>query len=128
MIGIIIITLLALIFGIILVNLEKMFYKDTSEVETLLPGYNCGACGYKGCSDLAEKIFMILDGDMKTDYIFDEGALSKHQLEDPKYLAQCVKKAFDMELDVYPDGGERGKRVDQQCEEYLKYLRYYKSN
>lgn len=57
MIGIIIITLLALIFGIILVNLEKMFPKDTSEIENLLPGYNCGACGYKGCSDLAEKIF-----------------------------------------------------------------------
>lgn len=57
MIGIIIITLLALIFGIILVNLEKMFPKDTSEIENLLPGYNCGACGYKGCSDLAEKIY-----------------------------------------------------------------------
>lgn len=57
MIGIIIITFLAFIFGIILVNLQKLFPKDTSEIENLLPGYNCGACGYKGCADLAEAIF-----------------------------------------------------------------------
>lgn len=56
MIGIIIITVLALIFGIVLVNLDKTFSKDSVEIEKLLPGYNCGACGYKGCSDLAQKI------------------------------------------------------------------------
>ena len=71
---------------------------------------------------------MILDGDMKTDYIFNESILTKKQLEDPKYLANCVKAAFGMELDVYPDGGTGGKREDQQCEEYLNYLRYYSTN
>ena len=77
---------------------------------------------------LSEKIFMMLDGDMKTDYVFDESVLTKRQIEDPQYLAMCVKKAFGMELDVYPDGGTGGKRADQQCEEYLNYLRYYSSN
>lgn len=77
---------------------------------------------------LSEKIFMLLDGDMKTDYVFDESALTKIQLEDPIFLASCVKKAFGMALDVYPDAGAGGKRVDQQCEEYLNYLRYYSSN
>ena len=57
MIGIIIITVLAFIFGIILVNLDNLFSKEDSLIENLLPGYNCGACGYKGCSDLAGKIF-----------------------------------------------------------------------
>jgi len=77
---------------------------------------------------LSERIFMMLDGDMKTDYIFDESVLTQKQLEDPDYLAACVKAAFGMDLDVYPDGGAGGKRVDQQCEEYLNYLRYYSSN
>lgn len=77
---------------------------------------------------LSNRIFMMLDGDMKTDYVFDESVLTKIQLEDPKYLAECVKAAFGMELDVYPDGGTSGKRVDQQCEEYLNYLRYYSTN
>lgn len=78
--------------------------------------------------NLSEQIFIMLDGDMQTDYIFDESVLTKQQLEDPLYLAKCVKEAFGMELDVYPDGGVSGKRVDQQCEEYLYYLRYYMSN
>lgn len=77
---------------------------------------------------LSERIFMVLDGDMKTEYVFDESILTKKQLEDPKYLADCVKAAFGMELDVYPDGGTGGKRADQQCEEYLNYLRYYSTN
>lgn len=77
---------------------------------------------------LAKKIFMILDGDMDTNYVFDEKSLTKTQLEDPKYLAECVKMAFGMDLDVYPDGGKGGKRNDQQCEEYLEYLRYYSTN
>lgn len=77
---------------------------------------------------LSEKIFMMLDGDMNTGYVFDERILTKYQLEDPKYLADCVKTAFSMDLDVYPDGGSGGKREDQQCEDYLNYLRYYSTN
>lgn len=57
MIGILIITIVALIFGILLVNLDSIFPKNTSKIEELLPGYNCGACGYNGCSDLADAIF-----------------------------------------------------------------------
>ncbi len=77
---------------------------------------------------LSDRIFMMLDGDMKTDYVFDESTFTKKQLEDPKYLANCVKEAFGMKLDVYPDGGAGGIREDQQCEEYLNYLRYYSTN
>ena len=59
MIGIIILTLTALLFSMILVNLDEIWNKDTKEEETiekLLPGYNCGACGYGGCRMLAKAI------------------------------------------------------------------------
>ena len=54
--------------------------------------------------------------------------LTKSQFEDTNYLSECVKIAFGMELEVYPDGGAGGKREDQKREEYLKYLRYYSTN
>lgn len=56
MIGIIIMGILGLIFGTILVNLSEMMDNKEEEILNLLPGYNCGGCGYKGCEDLANHI------------------------------------------------------------------------
>lgn len=56
MIGILIITIIGFIFGIILVNLESILDNNIEEIRNLLPGYNCGACGYNGCEDLAKEI------------------------------------------------------------------------
>jgi Na+-translocating ferredoxin:NAD+ oxidoreductase RNF subunit RnfB len=57
MIGILILTVVALILGIILV-LTDLFInkKDKKEEEYLkrLPGYNCGSCGYGSCSGMAK--------------------------------------------------------------------------
>ena len=51
---------LGLFFGVILAVLAKVFYvKEDTRVETLtsmLPGYNCGACGFPGCNGLANAI------------------------------------------------------------------------
>ena len=51
---------LGLFFGVILAVLAKVFYvKEDTRVETLtsmLPGYNCGACGFPGCNGLATAI------------------------------------------------------------------------
>ena len=51
---------LGLFFGIILAVLAKVFYvAEDTRVETLtsmLPGYNCGACGFPGCNGLANAI------------------------------------------------------------------------
>lgn len=56
MIGILIMTILSLVLGIILVILESLLESKHEDILTRLPGYNCGACGYGGCEDLAEAI------------------------------------------------------------------------
>ena len=51
---------LGLCFGIILAISSKIFYVkvDTriDDVKKMLPNYNCGACGFAGCSGFAEAI------------------------------------------------------------------------
>lgn len=56
MIGIIIMTVLALILSLILVIVDtKLNKEDKSEIYLeLLPGYNCGTCGYAGCKGMSE--------------------------------------------------------------------------
>ena len=59
MIGIIILTSVAFIFSILLVKLDdilKDHSKQDEAIEKMLPGYNCGACGYGGCHMLAQAI------------------------------------------------------------------------
>ncbi len=59
MIGIIILTVVALIISVILVILEDKLNKQDKEFDTirkLLPGYNCGACGYGSCDGMAKAI------------------------------------------------------------------------
>ena len=55
--GIIILTIAALILGIILaVTQELLRDKRVEELEKMLPGYNCGACGHGSCKGMAEAI------------------------------------------------------------------------
>ena len=56
MIGILIITLTALILGIVLVSIDTK--NDTSDAEILecLPGINCGGCGFGSCRGMVEAI------------------------------------------------------------------------
>jgi len=48
---------LGCVLGLILAIGNKVFYvkedERTEKVIEMLPGYNCGACGYPGCSGLA---------------------------------------------------------------------------
>ncbi len=78
--------------------------------------------------DLSKKVFVMLDGDMETGYVFEESSLRKDELENANYLSTCIKEAYGMNLDVYSDGGTGGKREDQICKEYLAYLRFYRNN
>ena len=56
MIGILIMGIVALVFAVILVNLYSFTESKNDEILDLLPGYNCGACGYAGCDELAKAI------------------------------------------------------------------------
>ena len=51
---------LGIIFGIAIALASHFFKvkedKRISEVDKMLPGANCGACGYPGCHGLAESI------------------------------------------------------------------------
>lgn len=59
MIGIIILSLTALILSIAITFVNKKFDNEGKlykELLNLLPGYNCGACGYEGCKSMASHI------------------------------------------------------------------------
>lgn len=51
---------LGLFFGVLLAVAAKFFHVEEDnridEVEKMLPGANCGACGYPGCRGLAEAL------------------------------------------------------------------------
>lgn len=49
-----------LVFGVLIAILSKVFYVQVDtrikDVAEMLPGYNCGACGFPGCNGLATAI------------------------------------------------------------------------
>ncbi len=49
-----------MVLGLLLAVASKIFYVQVDErqekVTTMLPGYNCGSCGYPGCSGLASAL------------------------------------------------------------------------
>lgn len=53
-------SILSIIIGIVLSIAEKAFHIDINELEVairdVLPGSNCGGCGYAGCDSLAKAI------------------------------------------------------------------------
>ena len=56
MIGILIITLTALILGIVLVSIDSKKDNTSEEILNCLPGINCGGCGFGSCSGMVEAI------------------------------------------------------------------------
>ncbi len=59
MIGVLILTLTAFFLSILLVMVNYYLNKVNRRVEAvlrLLPGYNCGACGFGSCKEMARQI------------------------------------------------------------------------
>jgi len=57
--GIIILTIVTFIIGILLSLLNMYLFSDNEKIKIvhhLLPGYNCGSCGKAGCKNFAEAI------------------------------------------------------------------------
>lgn len=60
MIGVLIITVTALILSIVLVFTDLYINKKDDRKEEFLkrlPGYNCGACGFGSCVGMAENMY-----------------------------------------------------------------------
>lgn len=75
-----------------------------------------------------ERVFLVLDGDMQTGYVYNEDALTVKQENDVSYLKRCVNEAYGVEIQAYVDGGQGGKREDQEIKAYKQYLRYYRDS
>ena len=60
LIGVIIVTVIGLIAGVILTAASKLFAvpvdETASKIRDVLPGANCGGCGYSGCDGYAEAV------------------------------------------------------------------------
>ena len=54
--GILIVTIIALILGLIIVILDSKLNNKEEKYLSLLPGYNCGACGFGSCNGMAKKM------------------------------------------------------------------------
>ena len=58
--AVVILLVIGAILGVVLVLASKVFHVEEDErikeVEKMLPGANCGACGKAGCHDLAEAL------------------------------------------------------------------------
>lgn len=64
MIGILILTLLALVLSIVLVTVEQRLNREENkegQFSKLLPGYNCGACGFGSCDGMAKAMMEDID-------------------------------------------------------------------
>ncbi len=88
---IIILAVLGIIFGALIAILSKVLYvqEDTriSDVEKMLPGYNCGGCGKSGCHALA---IAIIEEGASPDYC---KPIKKEQVEVIKeYLKQALNE------------------------------------
>ena len=56
MIGVIIITVVAFILSLVLVFIEGAVNIKEDKIRALLPGYNCGGCGYGSCDGMAKAL------------------------------------------------------------------------
>lgn len=75
MIGVFLVTITAFLFGLCFVLLESFLGKEEQqkkEIEQNLPGYNCGACGFSGCSGMAEAILQDFENYKKCRFLKEE--------------------------------------------------------
>ena len=84
MIGIIYFTIITFVLSIAIVFLNNFLFKRKSKVDLLtemLPGYNCGACGFGSCSGMAEEI-------LKDNSVMSKCRLIKNKEEILKFLKE----------------------------------------
>ena len=84
MTGVIYFTLITLILSILIVLLNNLLFKNNKkedELLKLLPGYNCGACGFGSCSGMCSEL-------LKDKNAMDKCRLIKNKEEILKFLGE----------------------------------------
>ena len=107
----------------VLLNMKKSQYFEVQYIpggeKTLVTKH---IPSYTTNTGISNNTFMILDGDMDQGYQFDKNNCHAHQIEDAKFLSNCVKQAYGAEINVYVDGHKGVGSESQKCLEYMKYL------
>ncbi len=73
-------------------------------------------------------VFLFLDGDMKPKESICVDDLTTSQIKDCNYLKKCVKEMYGMDIRPLVDSGSGNKHINQECDEYINYLRFFQSN
>lgn len=82
------------------------------------------------CCELQDEhsVFLFLDGDMKPRENICINDLTNSQTNDCNYLKKCVKAMYGMDIRPFVDSGSGEKHINQECDEYINYLRFFQSN
>lgn len=87
MIGVIYFTIIACVLSIVITVLNNYLFKNNKEDEILkmLPGYNCGACGFGSCSGMMHAL-------MKDKDAINKCSVCKNKEEIIKFLGDINEK------------------------------------
>lgn len=87
MIGVICFTVIACVLSIVITILNNYLFKNNKEEELLkmLPGYNCGACGFGSCSGMMHAL-------LKDKYAINKCRVCKNKDEIIKFLGDMNEK------------------------------------
>ena len=87
MIGVICLTIIARVLSIVITILNNYLFKNNKEDEILkmLPGYNCGACGFGSCSGMMHAL-------MKDKNAINKCRVCKNKEEIIKFLGDINEK------------------------------------
>lgn len=87
MIGVIYFTIIACVLSIVITILNNYLFKNNMEEEILkmLPGYNCGACGFGSCSGMMHAL-------MKDKNAINKCRVCKNKEEIIKFLGDINEK------------------------------------
>ena len=94
-----IILAIAAILGLGLAVANKYFFVEEDDreqkIEDILPGYNCGACGYVGCEAMARAI---LDGEVEC--VKTCKVISESSAEELKTYCRSIKNNKGITIDL----------------------------
>ena len=80
MLGVLIFTLISLMLSSLIVLLNICLFKRKTKKDKLiqlLPGYNCGSCGYGSCSGMSEELLKNKDAINKCRFIQNKEEILK---------------------------------------------------